>query len=166
MEGNSVESRLRRLEDESRIREIAALYGRYADTGDAKAYVDLYTDDGVYDMVTDNNFGIGYDGAKRVAGRQELLEFFDDPEVHQRMVGNAVHIQDMSMSIEIDGDTALAYSYSMTLLRQESGVVLRGAGMNRWTFRREASGWKIAERRRRRVGDYEVFQSIGVEPTQ
>jgi hypothetical protein len=50
-----LEARIQKIEDDKAIRELLARYGYTADQGRGEAYVELYTDDGVLDMVMGPN---------------------------------------------------------------------------------------------------------------
>jgi hypothetical protein len=80
------------------------------------------------------------------------------------MAGSALHIQDMNLTVRVDGDTAQAESYSMTLLREGDETVVRSAGMIRWSFRRVGGRWYIAEKYRRPPGDQDLYAGIETTP--
>jgi len=149
--------RLAILEDEREIRYLLGRYGHYADLGYEDAWVDQWTADGVYDLVTVKRDGAGYDGAMRFQGRDELYAQIRDPTSHKQFEGRSLHFQDCNLVICIDGDEAFAHGYSLTLLRTGDECHIRSAGMVRWTFRRVGGRWRIAEKNRRMVGDGSAF---------
>jgi hypothetical protein len=74
---DSIESRLRYLEDQERIRECLALYGYTADLGRSQAWVDLWTADGIYDLD---------DGPRK--GREELTDLIAAPNGFHKSIEN------------------------------------------------------------------------------
>jgi hypothetical protein len=152
------------LEDERAIRELISRYGHYADLGYEDAWVEQWTDDGVYDLVTIIRKGAGYEGNMRFEGREQLYEHIRDPIAHKAFEGRSLHLQDMNLAIRVDADDAQAESYSMTLLREGDETVVRSAGMIRWTLRRVAGRWHIVEKRRRPPGDKDLFAGIDTTP--
>ena len=152
--------RLQRLEDERDVREVMARYGHFADLGYEDAYVNLFTEDGVYDIVTVMRKGAGYSGNIRFEGRAQLYEEIRDPRAHKQFEGRCLHFQDINAAVTINGDEAVADAYSMTVLKEGDDTVIRTAGMNRWKFRRINGQWKITEKRRRPPGDKDLFPDI------
>jgi hypothetical protein len=157
---DQLKRRVTQLEDERAIRELISRYGHYADLGHEDAWVGQWTEDGVYDLVSVLRAGAGYDGLVRFEGHAELYRQIRDPAAHKAMEGRSLHVQDMDLVIRIDGDEAVAESYSMTLLRDGNDMVLRSAGMIRWTFRRIDGRWLIREKKRRPAGDRDLFPDI------
>lgn len=157
---HEIKARLQRLEDERDLRALIARYGHYADLGYEDAYVDQFTDDGIYDIVTVMRKGAGYVGNVRFEGREALYAHIRDPAAHKQFEGRSLHFQDINCVIHVDGDAATAESYSMTVLEEADQTIVRSAGMNRWRFRRVDGRWRIAEKRRRPPGDAEVFKGI------
>ena len=159
-----LKARLQRLEDERDIREVIARYGHFADLGFEDAYVDLFTEDGVYDIVTVMRKGAGYPGNIRFEGRAQLYDHIRDPRAHKQFEGRSLHFQDINATVTVNGDDAIADAYSMTVLKEGDETVVRTAGMNRWTFRRVEGRWKIVEKRRRPPGDVDLFKDIDKAP--
>jgi hypothetical protein len=161
---DEIKTRLRELEDERAIRDLIGRYGHYADLGHEDAWVDQWTDDGVYDLVTIVRKGAGYEGNIRFEGREQLYEHIRDPAAHKALEGRSLHIQDMNLVVRVMGEQAIAESYSMTLLREGDETVVRSAGMIRWTLRRTDKRWRIVEKRRRPPGDADLFAGIENSP--
>lgn len=79
----SVETRLRRLEDEREIAEALNLYGHHADTGEH--------------------------GEREVwSGREEIRAYIDDPTMHMKIEGRCMHLAALNLRIEWDGEVATA----------------------------------------------------------
>ena len=161
----TLERRLALLEDERAIREIIARYAHFADLGHDEAWVGQWTEDGVYDLITVLRAGIGYEGRIIHEGRAGLWEHALDPVAAKAMQGRALHMQDLNLVIRTDGDTAVAESYSMTLMREGDATILHSAGIIRWTLRRVDGHWRISEKKRRPIGDFDLFTDIAPAPT-
>ncbi len=160
MSAKEIESLTRRitaLEDEREIRYLIGRYGHYVDLGHEDAWVDQWTEDGVYDLVTVKRNGAGYDGNMRFEGKEQLYEMVRDPTAHKLFEGRSLHIQDINLVVHIEGDHATAHGYSITMLRDGDEVAIRTAGMVRWTFRKVAGQWRIEEKHRRKIGDGSGF---------
>jgi hypothetical protein len=158
-------ARVQQLEDEREIRYVLSRYGHYCDIGGYEDHwADQWTPDGVYDLVTVKRQGAGYDGAARFEGRAALLGMLHDPNAHQKFVNRCMHVQDINLVIQIKDDDATAEGYSMTLLKEGNDIAIRTAGMVRWTFRRIDGKWRIVEKRRRPVGDAELFAGMEKVP--
>lgn len=97
-----MDAELRWLIDRTRIRELTARYNRCYDEGDAAAFAQLFTEDGVMDV----------EGGFHVEGRDGLTEMCG------RMPWGIMHVT-VDPIIEVDGDAATQW---VTLL------VLRRAG--------------------------------------
>lgn len=149
--------RVVQLEDEREIRYLIGRYGHYVDLGHEDAWADQWTEDGVYDLVTVKRNGAGYDGGMRFEGKDQLYAMVRDPTAHKLFEGRSLHIQDINLVIRIDGDSAVAHGYSITMLRDGDDVGIRTAGMVRWTFRKIAGRWRISLKHRRKVGDGSGF---------
>ena len=160
----NLRSRLQALEDERAIHDVISRYAHYADLGYEQAWVEQFTEDGAYDLITVVRKGAGYAGHMRFTGHAELYEHIRDPTSHKQLEGRSLHIQDMNLSVTVTGDTARAESYSMTLLREDNETVLRSAGMIRWTLRRVENRWLIVEKRRRMPGDPDLYHGIETRP--
>jgi hypothetical protein len=155
-----LQQRVGELEDERAIRALIGRYGHFADLGHEDAWVGQWTEDGVYDLVSVVRAGAGYEGRVRFEGHAELYRQIRDPAAHKAMEGRSLHVQDMNLVVRVAGDAATAESYSMTLLREGNDMVLRSAGMIRWTLQRIDGHWRIREKRRRPAGDRELFPDI------
>jgi hypothetical protein len=155
-----LERRLAQLEDERTIREMICRYAHFADLGHDDAWIDQWTEDGVYDLITVRRGGIGYEGRVVHEGRAELYEHARDPAAAKAMEGRALHAQDINLVVRVDGDEAVAESYSMTLLRSGDDTVVHSAGMIRWIFCRIDGRWRIRKKTRRPVGYRDLFTNI------
>lgn len=154
---SALRRRVEQLEDEREIRYLIGRYGHYADLGYEDAWADQWAEDGIYDLVTVKRDGAGYASAIRFEGKDQLYVMIRDPNAHKLFEGRSMHLQDFNLVVRIDGDEAVAHSYSMTMLREGDAVAIRSAGMVRWRFKRIEGRWRIAEKNRRIMGDGSAF---------
>src|ERR1700722_6140054 len=90
-----LESRLRTLEDEREIRDLLARHGYNFDCQRDEEWVELGTEDGVYDLASTVNYP---DGSTRElkqswTGPSGLREFINHPDGHHRpgFYGHSMH---------------------------------------------------------------------------
>jgi hypothetical protein len=135
----SLEARLRVLEDERAITRTLYQYGHSLDYGDETAYIDCFTDDGVFEV---RRRGKG--DVRRVVGRSDRETFVAQhsraPEAwHKHMV-----LQPM---IEVDGDKARCVSYAVVLLDYEDRPAIKDFARYKDRLRRCEDGkWRFEER--------------------
>ena len=163
-----LEARLGEIEDERAVRDLINRYGYHADCQRDEEWVDLWTEDGVYDLLSTVNYP---DGSTRVleqswSGRDGLRELITDPLGHHRpgFYGHSMHTGGSSMVVHIDGDTAVANSYSFLYQEHDGAVELVSAANNQWTLRRTDGRWLLRERRRRQVGTQEFRDNLDATP--
>jgi hypothetical protein len=140
---DSIESRLRYLEDQEEIRECLARYGYAADLGRSRAWVDLWTSDGIYDLD---------DGLRQ--GRDELTELIAAPDGFHKSIENRCLHTVANLFIRIDADSAWAEGYSVVIVRETEPDrhVMLSCGYNHWDFRRIEGQWRLHRRYRRAIG--------------
>ncbi|MCU1480925.1 MAG: hypothetical protein JWQ19_1711 [Subtercola sp.] len=148
----SLEARLATLEDERAILAVLSRYAYYADSGLDEKWVDLFTEDGVIDMATGG--GDAYGAGLVFTGRAALESFITDPLGHHRpgFYRQSMHAHTNNSIVKIDGDTAVATTYSLLLKDSDGQMEVSGGGINEWMFERHGSEWKMSLRRRRQVG--------------
>jgi ketosteroid isomerase-like protein len=144
----SLEDRVRLLEDEREITRRLYAYGHCIDYGIEDAFVDCFTEDATLsyswdaaNTVTDT----GNAGDRRYEGRDEISGFVRNhtnaPDVYHK---HAL----VEPQIELDGDRATATSYFMRLDRSGNGPMMSSFGRYRDVFVRSPDGrWRIKERR-------------------
>lgn len=147
-----VERRLAALEDERAILHLLSRYAYYADAGHDDEWVGLFSSDGTMDMATGGDGGYG-DGLT-FTGHAGLRAFINDPLGHHRpgFYRQSMHAHANNTIITIDGDTAVANTYSILLKDSDAGVIVTGAGVNEWGFQRLDGRWALTLRRRRQMG--------------
>jgi SnoaL-like protein len=146
-----LEQRVRELEDEREIRSLLGWYAYFADGCHDEQWLDLWTDDGVYDI-----------SAGRWVGKRRLREFISDPQVHHSpgFYGHTLHLQGPNLAISIHGDDAVATGYNVLLHETFNVPTILRIGGNRWRFRRVSGRWLMAERRHRSVGETEFAANL------
>ena len=164
---SALEARLQELEADRTIRELLSRYGFNADQGRNEEWVALYTDDAVLDIALDHSWRgsvLLSDGAPpgdaaphaddivRREGHDELRRFILDPKLHKRIEGRCLHLMNVNLVTHITGDTAIAESYNLTIVRDGSEMRLMNAAVNRWELNRVNGRWLICRCLRRRPG--------------
>ncbi len=133
----SVEQRLQKLEDIEAIRNLLIDYGRALDKRDFKAYGELFAKDGSWK----GGMG-GATGPENIAkiveagfGRMDPAQYTDSNHVMT------------SMDIEVNGDTATAWSRWLWVIKDADNTakVQRG-GVYEDTLIRENGQWKFKQR--------------------
>lgn len=148
-EDNSLEKRLRILEDKLAIYELIASHPLSADTGHSDYTLLVYNNDGVFDR------GPTLDGAK---GAKDIAAFINRPEHEEAIAGGLAHFTGLPL-IDLRGDVAIATSYLQIVHLDQAGPqrTLPNHGMstgyrihrvviNRWELERRDNSWKIARR--------------------
>jgi SnoaL-like domain len=131
----ALEARVRLLEDQLAIYQVMAAYGPAADAGATNEAVELWTEDGIYDL-----------HARVMVGHEEIARELDG-EWHQGLIGRgSAHIVSMP-SVEIAGDSAVATCHSRLYRREGDGDYrVISCSANRWEFARGPQGWRVTRR--------------------
>lgn len=150
--GNSIDERLRDIEDRFEIYNLIASHPPSADTAADYYTSAVYTEDGVFDR------GEGLSGA---VGNEAIGAITQTPEHQQAIQGGLAHFSGLP-HIELDGDMAFVTSYLQILtpdtLGDERELPNHGSSKgfrihrvvaNRWTLARTPQGWKIRSRKLR-----------------
>src|SRR6202044_1275606 len=159
----TLDQRLRAIEDRLAIYNLIASHPPSADTG-AAAYAEaVYTEDGVFDR------GPGLSGA---TGNKAIGANLKSAGHQAAIAGGLAHFTGLP-HITLDGDNAVVLSYLQILTPQKSGEAIevpnhgtsRGYHIhrvvtNRWELVRTASGWKIKRRSLRLVDGSEPSREI------
>lgn len=143
--------RLQLLEDDREIREVVADYAFYADSGQHDEWVDVFTDDGAVVLVGGEATGT-YPDVARWSGREELRAFIDDPQVHMTIEGRCMHLTTGNLRTRVDGDSAVAETYYVVLVRTGDTIAVTNGGFTRLRLRRVDGRWRISERLRHQIG--------------
>ncbi|MEP7456388.1 nuclear transport factor 2 family protein [Phyllobacterium sp. SB3] len=146
---NSVESRLRLIEDKLAIYELIASHPPSADTGHSGYTRSVYNEDGVFDR------GHTLEGAK---GAMDIAAFIERPEHKEAIAGGLAHCVGLPL-IDLRGDVAIVTSY-LQIVHLDSegkprnlpnhgistGYRIHRTVVNRWELERRDGRWKIAGR--------------------
>jgi len=159
----TLEQRIRAIEDRLEIYNLIASHPPSADTGDAGWAEAAYTEDGLFDR------GPGLSGA---AGNKALGALLQSDGHQAAIAGGLAHFTGLPY-IAIDGDEATVISYLQILTPKKSGETVEvpnhGASRgyhihrvvtNRWELVRSKSGWKIKRRTLRLVDGSEPSREI------
>src|SRR5579863_5453841 len=146
---NTLEERIRLIEDRLEIYNLIASHPPSADTGARDHTLAVWTEDGVFDR-----------GAEFPAptGRAAIAGGSSSPEHHRAIEEGIAHFAGLPY-VRISGDTAFAISYLQILVPDRVGPAFevpnhgssRGfhvhrVSANRWEFVRTDEGWKISRR--------------------
>lgn len=144
-------ARLAALEDREAIRDLIARYGPLVDSGRVAEAAALWAEDGVYEVG-------GYGAYVGPAAIRALLEGPD----HQALIaGGAAHVLSPPV-ITLDGDEAVAHTYSLVLRRSGAAWDTHRAAANEWHLRRDREGWRVTRRINRLLdGDAAARALIG-----
>jgi hypothetical protein len=144
---NSVEDRLRAVEDQLAIYHLIASHPPAADTGTDTYYRDAFMPDGEVDL-----------GTKKATGNEAIGRVVRTPEHQAAIAVGLCHFAGLPR-VELNGDTAVAISYLQVLTPnreaepaelsghgKSSGYRIHRLGANRWDLKRTPDGWKVARR--------------------
>lgn len=148
----ALEERVERLEDEKAITELLARYGYYADAKLDDEYYALFTENCVMD-VSSGQQPEPYE-VVRWEGRDKLRQFLTERTAQHDngFYGRSMHAHGNNLAIKVNGDTAVATSYSLILHQDGATLKLLGASVNEWQMAKVAGTWLIQERKRRMLG--------------
>jgi hypothetical protein len=145
----ALETRLHDLEDQVALYQLMSAYGPLVDSGDAEATASLWVEDGVYDWGGGPKLAEGArmkEGAAGAAYSQAAIADMVRGPYHQEIIkGGAGHVIGLP-HIAIDGDTAVATSYSRLYRHDGENFRTWRVGANRWEFVRTADGWRVKQR--------------------
>lgn len=129
------DDRLTLLEDRDAIRDLIARYGVLADRGDADGVAALWETDGIY--------AVGGFGEAR--GHAEIAALISGP-VHQALMADGcAHVMG-PVTIDINGDVALARGHSLVVRHGAGGFEVFRASANSWQLRKGSEGWRVIRR--------------------
>jgi hypothetical protein len=147
-DNNSLEDRLRAVEDRLAIYHLIASHPPAADTGNDSYYRDAFAADGKIDL----------GGGKAKSGNQEIAAVVKTPEHQAAIAAGLCHFAGLPR-VELSGDTAVAISYLQVLTPDRdavpaelsghgssSGYRIHRLGANRWDLTRTEAGWKVTQR--------------------
>jgi hypothetical protein len=142
-----LERRVNLLEHEREIARVNAQYGPLIDTADPRV-AELWTEDGVYDV--DELMMEGADAVAAMATSPAHVAFVE---------AGCAHFQGPA-HVKVDGAVAEAVNYSLMLVREESGYLLRRVTANHWSLTRGEKGWRVVRRTSRRFDGTEEAREV------
>jgi hypothetical protein len=132
------------LRDREEIRELFNRYGFSADTGDAKAWSEVYSEDGLYDYARGEIRGR--------AAFYETIENPDGPHKHDIEGPGSLHTTG-ALTIRIDGLTAWAEGHTLVWVTTGPGEYRPYAlSYSHWDLAKVDGRWHITYRKSRPVG--------------
>lgn len=139
MHDNSIEARLRRLEDKAELRALIDTFAILADRRDIRNQVRLFTEDATVDSYVDGH------RVSALKGREQLEQVFG------AYLGQfeTVYHQNGQQTVEVDGDRATGTAYCLTVLvgLKDGERVMTTSGLTYADrYVRGETGWLIAER--------------------
>ncbi|MGK3122933.1 nuclear transport factor 2 family protein [Candidatus Pantoea formicae] len=145
----SIEARLREVEDKLAIYELIASHPPSADTGHAQYTSQVYKEEGIF------NRGVGLDGA---TGAKAIADFILRPAHREAIEGGLAHFTGLPL-VNLQGDRAIVTSYLQLIQLDKTGQPREMANhgvstgyrihrvvVNRWELERIAGQWKISSR--------------------
>ena len=145
---DSLEDRVRAIEDKFAIFHLIASHPPAADTGTDRYYREAFVADGEMDL----------GGGKGARGNDTIGALVKTPEHEAAIAGGLCHFAGLPR-VEIKGDSAVALSYLQIITpdRQAAprevsghgsttGFRIHRVGANRWELKRSKDGWKVVRR--------------------
>jgi len=159
---DSLEDRVRAVEDKLDIFHLIASHPPAADTGTDRYYRDAFAADGEMDL----------GGGKGARGNSTIGALVKTPEHQAAIAGGLCHFAGLPR-VEVDGDSAVAISYLQIITpdRQAAprevpghgsttGFRIHRVGANRWELRRGKDGWKVVRRTLRALDGTDDAQAL------
>ena len=144
---DSLEDRVRAVEDKLAIFHLIASHPPAADTGTYRHYREAFVADGEMDL-----------GGGKGARGNDTIGVLRTPEHQAAIAGGLCHFAGLPR-VEVDGDSAVAISYLQIITpdRQAAprevsghgsttGFRIHRVGANRWELKRGKDGWKVVRR--------------------
>src|SRR5512135_1864143 len=135
---NTLEDRLRAVEDTLAIYHLIASHPPAADTGTDRYYRDAFTADGEIDL----------GGGKGATGNEKIASIVKTPEHQAAIAGGLCHFAGLPR-VDVQGDVATATSYLQIITPDRAGVPtevsghgtstgfrIHRVGANRWELKR------------------------------
>ena len=159
---DSLEDRVRAVEDKLAIFHLIASHPPAADTGTDRYYREAFVADGEMDL----------GGGKGARGNETIGALVKTPEHQAAIAGCLCHFPGLPR-VEIDGDSAVAVSYLQIITpdRQAAprdvsghgsttGFRIHRVGANRWDLKRGKDGWKVVRRTLRPLDGTDDVQAL------
>lgn len=131
----TLEARLRALEDKEAIRELIARYGPLADSGDANGVAALWAEDGSYSV----------GGMVDAQGRDQVAALLTG-ELHRLLMAKGCAHLLGPVAIDLNGDSAIARGHSVVFRKSDAGFEAWRVSANRWELERTDNSWQVRRR--------------------
>jgi hypothetical protein len=141
---SELEKRLNGLEAKEQIRELLHRYGFAADTGDAKAWSEVWNEHAVYER----------GGETVISGRAAFFTAIEDPHgTHKVEIENRGSLHSINpVTVEVNGDRAWAEGSTLVWVCRDRGYDVYTLSHNHWDFAKTRDKWEIVRRISRPVG--------------
>jgi hypothetical protein len=158
----AIERRLLELEDQIAIYQLMSSYGPLVDSGDADAASELWIEDGVYDWgggtpVPGAPPKQGVDGS--AYGRAAIADMVRGPLTQESILNGAAHVAGFP-HVALDGDRAVAITYSRLYRYDVDNFRVWRVAANRWEFVRTPEGWRVSSRVNRGLNGSEEARAL------
>jgi hypothetical protein len=162
MAQDSIEGRIRAIEDRLEIYNLIASHPPAADTGSSAYTKSSFTEDGVIDLAA----------GKSAVGNEAIGQIQDTLGHKAAIAAGLAHFAGLPR-VDLRGDTAVATSYLQILTPHPSadpvevpnhgtskGFRVHRVGVNRWELVRTPTGWKIKRRTLRSLDGSEPAREL------
>jgi ketosteroid isomerase-like protein len=141
--GQSIEARLRAVEDHIAVTQLVSAYGYAIDGRNKEVIGDLYAEDGVYTVGDAGTFE-GRAAIRSIADMEEHVEIVEAGCAH---ISTAPHVV-------IDGDRAAATCHTLVARNGDAGFFIWRLSASRIECARKPDGgWEIARRENQLLAD-------------
>ncbi|MFN8027553.1 MAG: nuclear transport factor 2 family protein [Acidimicrobiia bacterium] len=139
----ALEARVQVLDDHEAITQLLASYGPSVDSGAAEATAALWTEDGVFAVVSSDPA----QGDFTMNGRADIVGMVNG-EGHQGLITNGCGHVLTAPKIRVDGDEATAWNYAFNIRWDDAAdrFWIARLSANRWECARGADGWRVVHR--------------------
>jgi hypothetical protein len=164
-----LEQRLQQAESQLAITNLMTRYGMAADCGDIATALNCFSDAAVYIVSAPTAGREDCDAAADLVLRgHAAISNMLNSDMHQSLIPNCAHTVGPA-TIEVDGNTARATSYSRLYRREDESFELMRLSINEWRFTCEGGCWLIISRESRLIGEpqaEQLLQAAAFDPTQ
>ena len=156
-----LERRVQLLEDHIALYQALSTYGPSVDSMEVDEALQLWTEDGVYDL------GDGFPeledgrGTLYLNGREEIRQMLEGPIHAEGFVKQGcAHIMSVPL-LKIEGDRAIGIGYHRLYADGDDGARVARLNASRWEWQRQESGeWKAVRRTHRLLDGREAGRAL------
>ena len=130
-------ARVQLLEDHIAIAQLVSKYGPTVDSGSGDATADLWTEDGVFEVV----------GTMTMTGHADIAAMVTGKGQEALGQAGCAHVL-TAPHINVDGDEARGWNYALHIRwdSEHARFWVARVSANTWHWRRTADGWRVLER--------------------